>query len=265
MRRLLPPLSPPRPENETVYLVKIAEQLGETRMFVRAKLVFLAGSLMLASLCMQGCLAVVWVGAVGFDSIRSSEIEFQPFENSWLAPPETRPNLDSVTSIAVTPFLETSPAHQEMPTSEHLDARWTGLLQRGTALHVISPSEVARQVEPNVMASLKDATDQEQLRLAPRISEASGASYVLFGRVVEEQQNKSMSGLKEKQSKRLYLYLTSADGTLLWKDELPFKLVKGAKNLDEQWEAQALRAHVAAHAQELGLADLGLQFKKTGS
>jgi hypothetical protein len=71
--------------------------------------------------------------------------------------------------------------------------------------------------------------------------------------------------LKEKHSKRLYLYLARADGTLMWKDELPFSLVQGTKDLDEQWATRALAAHVRAHAQELGLAELGLQFKKDGT
>lgn len=235
-------------------------------MFVRTPLTLAAGALLLASFFMQGCLAVVWVGAVGFDVARNSEIEFQPFENSWLAPSATRPDPDSVTSIAVTPFLETTPTHEKVPGNERLEARWTGMLKRTTDLHVVSPSEIARQVQPDVLAVLmNDTTDQDKIKLAPRISEASGAGYVLFGRVVEEQQDTSLGGLKERQSKRLYLSLASADGRLLWKDELPFRLVKGAKDLDEQWATQALTVRVLAHAQELGLSDLVLQFKKTGS
>ena len=41
------------------------------------------GLLFLSSLAMQGCLAVVWLGAVGIDVTRTSDVEFQPFENSW--------------------------------------------------------------------------------------------------------------------------------------------------------------------------------------
>ncbi|HEV8540049.1 MAG TPA: hypothetical protein VGQ60_02690 [Nitrospiraceae bacterium] len=235
-------------------------------MFTRINVVLVFGILLLVSLCLQGCLAVVWVGAVGFDVVRNSEIEFQPFENSWLAPSEPQPRPDSVTTIAVAPFLETTTGRDKTPAGEHLDARLTGMLKRTTDLHIVSPTELARQVQPDVLVILmNDAADQDTIRLAPRISEASGASYVLFGRVVEEQQDKSMGGLKEKQSKRLYLYLASADGRLLWKDELPFRLVKGAKDLDEQWATEALTARVLAHAQDLGLSDLVLQFKKTGT
>lgn len=213
--------------------------------------------ILILSICMQGCLAVVWLGAVGIDASRSSEIEFQPFENSWLAPAENRGQLESVTSIAVAPFLERTPA------AERMEARWTGLLEQTTGLHVVGPSEVARQLQPDVLAKLMSAkTDQDKINLAPRISAASQVNCVLFGRIVEEQQEKSLGGLKENYSRRLYLYLASADGTLVWKDELPFRLVRGAKDLDEQWATKALTAHVLTHARELGLTELGLQFKK---
>jgi membrane protein implicated in regulation of membrane protease activity len=44
---------------------------------------FVLGLLLLAALALQGCLAMVWLGAVGVDMSRTSEIEFQPFENTW--------------------------------------------------------------------------------------------------------------------------------------------------------------------------------------
>ena len=58
-------------------------------------------------------------------------------------------------------------------------------------------------------------------------------------------------------SRRLYLQLVSAEGTLMWKTELLFTIVKGTKDLDEELVTHALLTHVRAHANELGLAELG--------
>ena len=63
------------------------------------------GLLLFSALAMQGCLAVVWLGAVGIDVTRTSDIEFQSFENSWLGAPHGRQHLASVKSIAVMPFV----------------------------------------------------------------------------------------------------------------------------------------------------------------
>jgi hypothetical protein len=44
----------------------------------------IVGLLLLSALGMQGCVAIVWLGAVGIDRTQTSDIEFQPFENSWV-------------------------------------------------------------------------------------------------------------------------------------------------------------------------------------
>jgi len=43
----------------------------------------------------------------------------------------------------------------------------------------------------------------------------------------------------------------------MWKTELPFTMVKGAKGMDEKFVTQALLTHVRSQANELGLAELG--------
>lgn len=54
---------------------------------------------------MQGCLAAMWLAAVGIDVIRNSDIEFQSFENTCLVAPEERKYPGLVKSIAVMPGL----------------------------------------------------------------------------------------------------------------------------------------------------------------
>ena len=36
---------------------------------------------------------MVWLGAVGIDRTRSSDIELQSFENPWMVPPQERQHL----------------------------------------------------------------------------------------------------------------------------------------------------------------------------
>jgi hypothetical protein len=63
----------------------------------------------------------------------------------------------------------------------------------------------------------------------------------------------------------LYLHLVSAEGTLLWKAELPFAVVKGTKEVDEEIVKRILLTHIRTHAKELGLTELGLVAANTGA
>jgi hypothetical protein len=186
---------------------------------------------------MQGCVAIVWLGAVGIDQARTSDIEFQSFENSWVLAPEERGHLGLVKSIAVMPFVG-DPVMAE---------RWTAVFREMTDLRVVSPSG----------AISHGVSDHGQTGLAKRTSEESQTDYVLLGNVTGQEPMKSFAGLKESSSRRLYLQLVSAKGILMWKTELPFTIVKGAKDLDEGMVTKDLLTHIRAHVNELGLAELG--------
>lgn len=203
------------------------------------------GLLLLSALAMQGCLAIVWLGAVGIDMTRTSDIEFRPFENSSVVAPQRRRHLESVKSIAVLPFVG-DPVMAE---------RWAAVLQDLTDLRVESPSVV--------MPS--GISEHERIELTQRMSAEFQVDCVLFGSVANQEPQKSFAGLKESSSRRLFLHLVSAAGTLLWKTELPYTMVKGDKDLDEQMVTQALLTHVRAYGNELGLADLGASNQRTAS
>ena len=196
-----------------------------------------SGLLLLSALAMQGCLAVVWVGAVGFDVTRASDIEFQSFENSWVVAPHERQHLASMKSIAVMPFVGDPVMAQ----------RWTAVFRETTDLRVVSPSDATRY----------DISDHGQIELAQRIGAELQVDFVLIGNVTGQEPQKSVVGLKESSSRRLYLQMVSAEGTLIWKTELPFTMVEGTKSMDEGFVTQALLTHVRLQATELGLADLG--------
>ena len=195
------------------------------------------GLLLLSALAMQGCLAVVWLGAVGIDTARTSDIEFQSFENSWVVAPHERQHLGLVKSIAVMQFVG-DPVMAE---------RWMAVLRGTTDLRVVSPSDATRY----------EISGHGQIELAQRIGAELHVDCVLIGNVAGQEPQKSFVGLKESSSRRLYLQMVSAEGTLMWKTELPFTMVKGTKGMDEEFVTQALLTHVRTQANELGLADLG--------
>jgi len=111
----------------------------------------------------------------------------------------------------------------------------------------------------------QSTTDQDDIALAPQVSRDIQADGVLFGRVVSKPPQKTFWGSKERYPKRLYLHLVSAEGTLLWKAELPFAVVKGTKDIDEEIVKRVLLTHVRTHAKELGWTDLGLTAAHKGS
>jgi len=195
------------------------------------------GLLLLSALVMQGCLAVVWVGAVGVDVTRTSDIEFQSFENSWLVAPQERQHLASMKSIAVMPFVGDPVMAQ----------RWTAVFRETTDLRIVSPSD----------ATQYEVSDHGQIKRAQRIGAELHVDCVLIGNVTGQEPQKSFVGLKESSSRRLYLQMVDAEGTLIWKTELPFTMVKGTKGMDEEFVTQALLTHVRTQAIELGLADVG--------
>ena len=197
----------------------------------------LLGLLLSSALALQGCLGIVWLGAVGIDQARTSDIEFQPFENSWVVAPQERQHLGLVKSIAVMPFIG-DPVMAE---------RWTAVFREMTDLRVVGPSDATRY----------GVSAHGQVGLAQRISAESQVDCVLIGRVVGQEPKRGFAGFKESSAQRLYLHLMSDSGAIIWKTELAYKIVKGAKDLDEEMVTKALLTHVRAQANELGLAELG--------
>jgi TolB-like protein len=173
-------------------------------------------------------MALMWLGALGIDKTRSSVIEFQSFENSWAVVPQKRQQAGLVKSIAVMRFVG-DPAMVE---------RWIVVFREMTDFRVVSQSD----------ATQYGVSHHGQIVLAQRISAESEVDCVLFGNVTGQEPRK-----------RLSLHLLSASGTLLWKTELSYTIVRGAKDLDEEMVTHTLLTHVRAHANELGLAELERQ------
>jgi hypothetical protein len=203
---------------------------------------------------LQGCLAGAWVAAVAVDTMKSSHITFWPFEQSWVVPRDQSSDAmrnSKVTSVAVLP-VEGDP---------EMGARLATVLQQETTLRVESPATVEAGVSETDPRSTQ-AGDNDRSALAKEITRDLGVDTVLVSRVAGSPSHPSDWGWKAEGSRRLYLYLIAHDGRLLWKDELPFTLVKGGTPPVEASVQVDLARHVMQHVKELRLDELGYFPKK---
>ena len=191
---------------------------------------------------------------VALDSTRGSHVTFWPFEQSWVAQQDQSSDAvhnSKVTSVAVLP-VEGDP---------EMGARLATLLQQETTLRVESPATVAAGVTATDPRSAK-ADDADRGALAKEITRDLGVDTVLVSRVAGSPSHPTDWGWKAEGSRRLYLYLVDRDGSLLWKDELPFTLVKGSTPPLEASVQIDLGHHVMQHVKELHFDELGYLPKK---
>ena len=204
------------------------------------------------SFLLQGCLAGAWVVVVALDSMRNTNVTFWPFEQSWVAQQDLSDDAgynSKVTSVAVLP-VEGDP---------EMGARLATLLQQETTLRVESPETVVNGISAALSATADDA---DRGALAKEVARDLGVDTVLVSRVAGSPSHPSDWGWKGEGSRRLYLYLVDHDGHLLWKDELPFTLVKGSTPPLETSVQIDLGHHVMQHVKELHLDELGYLPKK---
>jgi len=188
----------------------------------------------------QGCLAAAWVAAVGADSMRAGDVRFEPFEGSWVSnePAAAIVNRPSFRSVALIP----------VDGDDAMADRLAKLLQRETALQVLTP---ATRVPPVALA------DEDRAAMARELSSELAVDAVLYGRVVGTAPHPADWGWKHEQPRRLFLYMIDRHGHLLWKDELPFLVVTGAKPALEDSVQLSLTRHFMDHVHELGLDEAG--------
>ena len=205
---------------------------------------------------LQGCLAGAWVAAVAVDSMRGSNVTFEPFEQSWVAQQGQSSDAahnSKVTSVAVLP-VEGDP---------EMRARLATLLQQETTLRVESPATVVDGVTETDPRSAQ-ADDADRSALAKEVTRDLGVDTVLVSRVAAgSPSHPSDWGRKAEGSRRLYLYLMNRDGQLLWKDELPFMQVTVSTPSQEASVQSDLSDYMMQHVKELRLDELGYLPKKT--
>ena len=207
------------------------------------------------SFLLQGCLDGAWVTLMAVDTMRNSNATFEPFEQSWVAQQDHSfgaiPN-SKVTSVAVLP-VEGDP---------EMGARLVTLLQEETALRVEIPVSTATGIAVADIHSEK-SDDADRSTLAKEVTRNLGVDTVLVSRVaVGSPSHPSDWGWKAEGSRRLYLYLMNRDGQLLWKDQLPFTLVKGSTPPLESSAQVDLADHVMRHVKKLHLDELGYLQKR---
>jgi hypothetical protein len=198
-----------------------------------------------AAVLHQGCLAAAWVVAVTADSLRAGDVQFQPFEKSWVSTEDVRAIVDrsSLNSLAFMP----------VDGDELMGARLTKILKERTSLRVVTPP---RQAPLPVVKT-------DQLVLARELSREFAVDAVLYGHVVGSPSHSSEWGVKAEEPRRLFLYMIDRDGHLLWRDELPFLIVTGTKPALEESVQLSLTRHFMDHVHELGLDDAGYFPSKT--
>lgn len=208
-----------------------------------------------AAFLLQGCPAGAWVAAMAVYTLKNGHIFFWPFEQSWVAPRDRSSDAmrnPKVTSVAVLP-VEGDP---------EMGARLATVSQQETTLRVESPSTVRAAVAETDSRSAQ-ADDNDRSALAKEITQDLGVDTVLVSRVTGSPSHPSDWGWKAEGSRRLYLYLVNRDGRLLWKDQLPFTLVKGSTPPLESSVQVDLAYHVMQHVKELRLDERGYLPKQT--
>jgi hypothetical protein len=199
-------------------------------------------SVIAVAVLQQGCFAVAWVAAVGADSMRAGDVRFQPFEESWVS-------TETPTAIVDGPFLS-SVALMPVEGDDAMGARLVKLLSQETLLRVVTPGRVHRPLSATV-------ADDERAVLARELSRELLVDAVLYGHVVTTASHKSEWGWTAQEPRRLFLYMIDRDGHLLWKDQLPFVIVTGARPALEDSVQLSLTRHFMDHVRELGLDDAG--------
>jgi len=156
------------------------------------------------SFLLQGCLAGAWVALVSVDSMKSSNVTFAPFEQSWVAPQDQLS--DAVKNLKVTSIAVLS-----VEGDPEMGARLATLLQQETALRVEVPTSIADEVIAADPHSAKtDETDRSAL--AKKVTRDLGVDTVLVSRVDGSPSHPSDWGWKAEGSRRLYRYLMNRDG-----------------------------------------------------
>jgi hypothetical protein len=198
----------------------------------------------------EGCAAIMGlsvVGIVGWDTMRSSRMHFEPFEETWLALPTER-YAYTLRSLAIVPFLE-GPA---------LEAILTSVLQEASTVRVISPSEVAEQVSPEAIRDAWASIIRGDGGYAESVATTLQVDGMLLGQVISGPAKESLWPWKTVHPKRLYLCLVSRSGKALWKTQLPFTIVKGPKPLSDESISNEFRKQMRTEAETLGLTDMNI-------
>jgi hypothetical protein len=216
-------------------------QTSETVRYSAIRLMVASGFVLLGAV-MQGCLAVAWVTAVTVDLTRSSDVEFQPFENSWTAPKETWLRHRPTKGIAVA--LE----------SQLGDPFASVLQQQLTSFRVVIVGDSSLMAPPSPTLRQREAAQLETRARA--IIKRFEVDAVLVGNVVESPAEEMLLGLKARSSKRLYLRLLNKDGRVIWRSELPFVVVQGDKPLNQDDVENALERHLNSAQGDFRLPEL---------
>ena len=192
------------------------------------------------------------VTAATLTAKKGGGVEVGEFETSLRPSPS---DIQTIESIAIAPF----------------DGDWQGLatalaerVQQLGTVRVISPFEFGKHVGLKTASpfGVSSLTEHDEAELAKNAGSELNVKYVLFGTVVQIQQETSIIGLfgKAKLPKQFRLRLVSVqEGSIVWKDALPFTILVGTKQPPDEEVARVLVDRLIERFSELGM----FRMKKT--
>lgn len=227
--------------------------------FVARAIIVVLGALMFS---LPGCLLVpiaygVAASAISTERLKGGDIEIKPFEDSLMLSPDARQKLQEAKSIAIAPFAGDMLAG-DLPV---MATAFTQHIQQSARVRVISPFEFSKQANMNDLR-FQGLTELDEVELAKTTGAKVGADLVLYGKVTRGNPDHNMWSMyaqmmipgKTKIPKNLSLRLHAVtDGTLVWRDDVPFIIHAGTKPPTDAEVGNLLAGHVLERLKELGL------------
>lgn len=206
------------------------------------------GILFVLATLVQGCMVLAWLGIICTDISRCSDVEFESFENVQVATAD-RQQPNSLRRIAVAPFAG----------DPNLAEWWADVLHLATDCDILHPAEITGRLSPSVVTQLaQSAAVQVDTDLVTWISRDLNIDGIFIGRISGDRKEPDFWGMKERYEKTLHLTFVNSEGTLVWKADLPFVVIKGKKDIDKGIAKRTLLTHVTTHEKELRWRELGL-------
>lgn len=124
-------------------------------------------------------------------------------------------------------------------------------------LRIVTPFEFSKSAELGHIRTVS-LTERDEVALPKTVGRKVDADLVLFGKVTAERPHRdmvsAMVGGKTKHPKKLTLRLISvSDGSMVWKDELPFIIHVGSQLPSGEEAGKILAGRVAERLKEFGL------------
>lgn len=198
----------------------------------------------------EGAASIAHLGYVG----TAGNVKTKPFENTWLAPPESIDKLRSTKVIAVSSFSL---------GNDSLSVALTKAMSELTTAKVLSPYKFAEQAGTGVPIN---GTEEDVVEFVKNAGKKAKADIVLITEIkmdgsIGSEWSVPFYGGKTQEPHRLTIRaITVKDGIVLWKDELPYVVLIGGTLPSQEEVVAALIPKIIERIKE----KLPLPYKNAG-